>query len=324
MRPLPRPGRAEPRSGSTPADADRAPAPGIPAASPPPPACAPARRARRAPPPPAAPPQHRNLERARTATGTEDDARAQCVLRRGRAHGNAGPLWPFPVLRTACTLKAARRAWPELRRHGLADVSSHLAVQFRHHHASEDAEASATIGLRVSEALGLGDVANLHEELLKPHGTRSVRGAAPSPVALPCPLRPAPRANPDPRQPLHGRTVVPTGVLRSMTREEVLEAVAAAGGRTAAAVSANVDYVVAGAAPGPAKLRRARELVASGCRVEIVDERRFLELLDKHSARAPHCPTGRAASPSQPCGSGFRFHVGEGTPAEEGSPPSRR
>jgi DNA polymerase III subunit epsilon len=187
-----------------------------------------------------------------------------------------------PELRTACTLAAARRAWPGLPRHGLPDVAAHLGIGLQHHHALDDAEASAAIALSAARLLGLSGVTGLVEAV---RSTRQWPATNARPLVAPATprrMRPAPSIDADPSHPLHGRRVVVTGVLRSMTREEVLEAVAAVGGRTVANLSAQVDYLVTGSDPGWSKVSRARELQAAGARLQVIDESRLLGLL-KHT-----------------------------------------
>jgi DNA ligase (NAD+) len=75
------------------------------------------------------------------------------------------------------------------------------------------------------------------------------------------------------RGPLAGKTVVFTGGLETMTREEAEERARALGARTAGSVTARTDIVVAGHAPG-AKRDRARALG-----IRIFDEARFRRLL---------------------------------------------
>ena len=74
------------------------------------------------------------------------------------------------------------------------------------------------------------------------------------------------------RGPLSGKTLVFTGELESMTREEAEERARAAGARTSGSVSALTDLVVVGRRPG-SKYERARALG-----VRVVDERQFREL----------------------------------------------
>ena len=74
---------------------------------------------------------------------------------------------------------------------------------------------------------------------------------------------------------LAGKTVVLTGTLASLTRDEASELIRAAGGRTASAVSKKTDLVVAGAEAG-SKLERARELG-----VRVIDETEFRKILGR-------------------------------------------
>ncbi|UCD32708.1 MAG: NAD-dependent DNA ligase LigA [Desulfobacterales bacterium] len=66
--------------------------------------------------------------------------------------------------------------------------------------------------------------------------------------------------------PFKGKVFVLTGSLESMTRSQAKKAIESAGGKVAASVSRNTDYLVAGASPG-SKLARAKALD-----IEIIDE----------------------------------------------------
>jgi DNA ligase (NAD+) len=77
--------------------------------------------------------------------------------------------------------------------------------------------------------------------------------------------------------PLSGKSVVVTGTLESMGRDQAKEAVREAGGDWSSAVSKKTDYVVVGANPG-SKYDKAQKLG-----VKILDEREFLKLLGKHT-----------------------------------------
>ncbi|MCZ3389932.1 MAG: NAD-dependent DNA ligase LigA [Actinomycetia bacterium] len=72
---------------------------------------------------------------------------------------------------------------------------------------------------------------------------------------------------------LAGLTLVVTGTLTTMTREEAQEAVAAAGAKAAGSVSQKTDYLVAGASAG-SKLAKAESLG-----VRVLDEEQFARLL---------------------------------------------
>jgi DNA ligase (NAD+) len=83
------------------------------------------------------------------------------------------------------------------------------------------------------------------------------------------------RGGPEVPQALAGRTIVLTGALESLTRDQAARAVEERGGRVASSVSKKTDYVVVGADAG-SKAERARELG-----VTMVDEAGFQRLLEK-------------------------------------------
>jgi DNA ligase (NAD+) len=74
--------------------------------------------------------------------------------------------------------------------------------------------------------------------------------------------------------PLAGKTLVLTGTLPNLTREDATQRVEAAGGKVTGSVSKKTDYVVAGEDPGT-KLTKAQELGT-----EVLDEDGLLALLD--------------------------------------------
>jgi DNA ligase (NAD+) len=71
-------------------------------------------------------------------------------------------------------------------------------------------------------------------------------------------------------RPLAGTTLVLTGGLEQLSREEAVAAAQDAGARVASSVSKKTDFVVAGVSPGT-KLARAEALG-----VEVIDETEFL------------------------------------------------
>jgi DNA ligase (NAD+) len=73
--------------------------------------------------------------------------------------------------------------------------------------------------------------------------------------------------------PLQGMTLVLTGTLPSLAREEAKQRIEAAGGKVAGSVSKKTSYVIAGEEAG-SKLDKARELG-----VAVIDEARLLAMI---------------------------------------------
>jgi DNA ligase (NAD+) len=80
---------------------------------------------------------------------------------------------------------------------------------------------------------------------------------------------------PEGPRPLDGKTVVLTGTLRTLTRDQARDLVTRLGGRLAGSVSRKTDFVVAGAEAG-SKADDARRL-----KVELLDEDQFLERISR-------------------------------------------
>jgi DNA ligase (NAD+) len=151
--------------------------------------------------------------------------------------------------------------------HGVGGVNARaLAAHFRTIDAlleatPEQIEEVPGIGPILAEQIAetLGESATRESiERLRAHGLRlAEEGPAPGDV----------------EGPLTGRTLVLTGTLQSLTRDEARERIEAAGGKVTGSVSKKTDHVVAGADPGT-KLAKAERLG-----VDVIDEAGLLELL---------------------------------------------
>ena len=78
-----------------------------------------------------------------------------------------------------------------------------------------------------------------------------------------------------------GKNFVISGVFADHSRDELKEIIEAHGGKNLAAVSANVDYIVAGRNMGPAKLQKAEKLG-----IRIISEQELVGMLDNPNEKA--------------------------------------
>jgi DNA ligase (NAD+) len=83
-----------------------------------------------------------------------------------------------------------------------------------------------------------------------------------------------------PTLPLSGVTVVLTGTLPNLSREQAAERLSAAGAKVSASVSKKTSYLIAGAEPG-SKLARAQQLG-----VPVLDEHGLERLLHRRGPAA--------------------------------------
>ncbi|XP_077509904.1 germ line transcription factor 1 isoform X1 [Amblyomma americanum] len=79
---------------------------------------------------------------------------------------------------------------------------------------------------------------------------------------------------------LKGMTIVMTGVLECIERDDARALLDRCGAKITQSVSRNTTYLVAGRDSGPAKIRKAEE-----CKVNIIDENELYELIESHSSK---------------------------------------
>ncbi|WP_213763115.1 NAD-dependent DNA ligase LigA [Caballeronia sp. dw_19] len=155
---------------------------------------------------------------------------------------------------------------------GIRHVGESTAKDLAKHFGSLDPIMAAS----VEELLEVNDVGpvvaeSLHNFFSEPHNQMVIEQLrAPGKVTWP-EGPPAPKA---PQGVLAGKTVVLTGTLPTLSREDAKEMLEAAGAKVAGSVSKKTDYVVAGAEAG-SKLVKAEELG-----VPVLDEEGMRKLLE--------------------------------------------
>ncbi|WP_158506295.1 exonuclease domain-containing protein [Tomitella biformata] len=197
-----------------------------------------------------------------------------------------------------CTLRWSRRDLPELPNHKLPTVAGALGVDLRQHHdAAADATAAAEVALRLMQrqgAVSVNDYLAKHRSALGSATVdastppRDARPRAARAAAAPAAQARAPRAltGADPSHSLFGHTVVLTGAVGNMGRDELWARIAERGATPAKSVTKTTSVLVVGSwldADGQpittGKLAKARGLIEAGQPLAILDAAQFAAVL---------------------------------------------
>ena len=154
---------------------------------------------------------------------------------------------------------------------GIRDVGEATAEALaRHFRSLDELRRSSTEKIEEVPDIGPITAAHVHAFLSEPRNSKVIDSLIRLGVHWPEIREVAPRNNV-----LNAKTLVLTGTLSTMTRDEAGAFIRELGGKVAGSVSKNTDYVVAGEDAG-SKLRKATELG-----VRILDEDAFLEMIGR-------------------------------------------
>lgn len=157
---------------------------------------------------------------------------------------------------------------------GIREVGEATAQGLAHWFTTLEAIESATEDA-LQEVPDVGPIvaAHIHAFFQQPHNLEVIEKLLKAGVQWPAI---EPRAEAD--LPLQGQTVVLTGSLSEMTRDEAKQRLQALGAKVTGSVSKKTDLVIAGAEAG-SKLAKAEKLG-----IEVLDEAGFLALLQDHQS----------------------------------------
>jgi DNA ligase (NAD+) len=174
-------------------------------------------------------------------------------------------------LRSSIEASRDRELWRLLVALSIPHVGGHVAGVLADAFGSIDALQKATVeDLEAVEEIGPIVARGVHEWFRNPDNRKLLQKLRKAGIRMADPPKKKKAAGP-----LSGKTIVLTGGLESMSREEATKAAEDAGARVASTVSKKTDFVVAGTDPGT-KHDKAVQLG-----VEIIDEKEFLKRLGR-------------------------------------------
>lgn len=211
----------------------------------------------------------------------------------------------YPELTYSCSMIIAKNHYLDIENYKLNTVAKYLGIEFKHHHAGEDAMAAAKILIKICEELNINTVEELSSRLGLKIGKLYRDGYSPAGSFKTNTRRPKIKSEfiscnsgdicnvkPDPEvlredSIFLNKTVVFTGPLGSMARKEAMQKVITAGGKVGSSVTRKTDYLVTGIRnlnklsydKKSNKLKKAELLIEKGQDIVIIHENEFLELV---------------------------------------------
>jgi DNA polymerase-3 subunit epsilon len=179
----------------------------------------------------------------------------------------------YPQFEYLCTMNAAKAAFPEMDRVKLNLLAARFQIEFDHHRAEDDARVCGLVAGEIGASHGDGCFYEACRRLGIGPGRLAGRAYEPCTGSAPRRQRQARPVVRDANQALAGQTVVFTGTLERMTRDEAKAKAQALGAKVAGSVSAKTDLVVAGPGAG-SKAKKAAELG-----VEMISEDEWFVLI---------------------------------------------
>jgi len=202
---------------------------------------------------------------------------------------------PYPSFQYACTVVMSKNYYDGVANYKLNTIARALGIEFKHHHASEDATAAARIFIDMCDGLEINNCEDIENKLFIRlgkvfEGGYNSCGKSKS-VIKGFEIR-RKYIEPSERKrviidSLKDKTIVFTGPLGSMSRIEAMTSVRAASGIAGSSVTRKTDYLVTGI-KGKDKLtnrnkstkyRKAETLIEKGYNIQIISDEEYFQII---------------------------------------------
>ncbi len=200
---------------------------------------------------------------------------------------------PFPNLNYSCSYIFSKKVWQRLPAYDLKSLCKLNNIEFNHHRAGADSEATAKLCVKAFDIAGVSSIEDFQEKLKTTIGKLYNGGYIPSETKRIQKRHDLTKIEGDPSKHnpdsiFYGRTAVFTGALLSMTRTEAQQIIADIGGKIGNSVTKDTDFLivgqqdyrVVGEAGMSSKQVKAIDLINKGLPLEILSEENFLKNID--------------------------------------------
>ncbi len=190
---------------------------------------------------------------------------------------------PFPNLQYSCSYIFSKKVWEGLPSYGLEYLCKHNNIKFEHHRAGPDSKATAELCLKAFEIIGINSIEDFPEKLKTSIGKLFDGGYKAAEA------KDTKEIIGDPSRYKYdsiffGKTVIFTGTLSSMKRDDAKQIIANIGGVIGKDVSKKTDFLIVGQQDYrivgddgmSTKQEKAIKLVEDGSKLEILSEDEFL------------------------------------------------
>jgi len=197
---------------------------------------------------------------------------------------------PFPTVNYSCSYIFSKKVWQGLSSYDLKALCNLNNIEFKHHRAGADSRATAELTLKAFELAGVFSIDDFPEKLKTTIGKLYDGGYRPSETKRVNKARDLTKIIGDATKHnqssiFYGRTVVFTGTLSSMVRDEARQLIVDIGGIDGKSVTKDTDFLVVGQQDYrivgedgmSGKQEKAVKLIEKGSTLEIISEDDFLK-----------------------------------------------
>ena len=190
----------------------------------------------------------------------------------------------------SCTYQLAKKIVPDEINYKLNSLAKKYGIKFKHHNALEDAKACGDVLLNLFKEAGTDDFNILLEKAnlrIGKHYSTEYRGSRTKKTYLSPAEITTTKTEFDEEHPFYNQTLVFTGALQSMVRNEATQIIVDLGAKFGNGVTKSTTFLVIGDYDlqrfgdgfKSSKIKKAEQLKGQGQDIEIVGEQEFLKML---------------------------------------------